>query len=106
MTPPPTFKPDDIELVPDSWERFERAVDTVSKGGPQHRSASPKQQIASGAPAGEAWEEWGFDESPGSVEVLPLSPSNRQEESPSQRRVVVAYFRQTENEAELIFPRP
>jgi hypothetical protein len=41
MTAPPTFKPDDIELVPDSWARFERAVDTVSKGGPQHRRAKP-----------------------------------------------------------------
>jgi hypothetical protein len=37
MVSPPTFKPDDIELVPDSWARFERAVDTVVKGGPQHR---------------------------------------------------------------------
>jgi hypothetical protein len=34
----PTFKPDDIELVPDAWNRFERAVDTVSKSGPLHRT--------------------------------------------------------------------
>jgi hypothetical protein len=34
MTAPPTFKPDDIELIPDAWGRFERAVDTVSKSGP------------------------------------------------------------------------
>jgi hypothetical protein len=33
----PTFKPDDIELIPDAWGRFERAVDAVSKSGPQHR---------------------------------------------------------------------
>lgn len=33
----PTFKPDDIELIPDAWERFERATDAVVKGGPQHR---------------------------------------------------------------------
>jgi hypothetical protein len=39
MTPPPTFKPDDIQLVPDAWNRFERAVDTVSKSGPQHKTA-------------------------------------------------------------------
>ena len=26
----------EIELHPDAWERFERAVDTVLKGGPQH----------------------------------------------------------------------
>ena len=30
---------DKIELSPDAWEQFERAVDAVSKGGPQHRSA-------------------------------------------------------------------
>lgn len=35
----PTFKPDDIELIPDGWERFERAVDAVSKSGPMHRYA-------------------------------------------------------------------
>ena len=35
----PTFKPDDIELIPDAWGKFERAVDTVSKSGPQHRAA-------------------------------------------------------------------
>lgn len=35
----PTFKPDDIELIPDAWGRFERAVDTVSKSGPMHRTA-------------------------------------------------------------------
>jgi hypothetical protein len=47
MTPPPTFKPDDIELVPDAWGRFERAVDTVSKSGPQHRAAhkAPKSFV-------------------------------------------------------------
>jgi hypothetical protein len=27
----------EAEIHPDSWERFERAVDTVSKSGPQHR---------------------------------------------------------------------
>ena len=27
----------EIELHPDSWERFERAVDTVIKSGPMHR---------------------------------------------------------------------
>jgi hypothetical protein len=25
------------ELMPDAWDRFERAVDVVSKSGPQHR---------------------------------------------------------------------
>jgi hypothetical protein len=28
---------DDLEFVPDAWERFERAVDAAVKGGPQHR---------------------------------------------------------------------
>ena len=37
MVHPPTHRPDDIELIPDAWGRFERAVDTVSKAGPQHR---------------------------------------------------------------------
>jgi hypothetical protein len=29
----------EIELAPDAWERFERAVDVVSKSGPQHRKS-------------------------------------------------------------------
>ena len=33
MVSPPSFKPDDIELIPDGWEQFERAADTVVKGG-------------------------------------------------------------------------
>jgi hypothetical protein len=28
------------EFLPDAWERFERAVDVVSKSGPMHRTAS------------------------------------------------------------------
>jgi hypothetical protein len=39
---PPTFKPDDIELIPDAWGRFERAVDVAVKSGPQHRSAKDR----------------------------------------------------------------
>jgi hypothetical protein len=27
----------ELEIESDGWERFERAVDTVSKSGPQHR---------------------------------------------------------------------
>ena len=30
-----------IELFPDAWERFERAVGTVAKSGPQHKAAKP-----------------------------------------------------------------
>jgi hypothetical protein len=32
----------EIELRPDAWERFERAVDIVAKSPPQHRTAKPK----------------------------------------------------------------
>ena len=31
--------PQEIELHPDAWERFERAVDKVAKSPPQHRMA-------------------------------------------------------------------
>lgn len=39
------IKPPDIELRPDGWEQFERAVDAAVKGGPRHRPA--KQRPAS-----------------------------------------------------------
>lgn len=29
--------PAEVELVPDAWERFEKAVDQVAKSPPQHR---------------------------------------------------------------------
>jgi hypothetical protein len=32
---------DQIEIVSDAWERFERAVDSVAKGGPQHKASKP-----------------------------------------------------------------
>jgi hypothetical protein len=32
----------EIELHPDAWERFERAVDTAAKAPPQHRKAKKK----------------------------------------------------------------
>jgi hypothetical protein len=28
---------DKLEMLPDAWERFERAVDAVAKSGPQHK---------------------------------------------------------------------
>jgi hypothetical protein len=28
---------DEIDLEPDAWQRFERAVDVVAKSPPQHR---------------------------------------------------------------------
>jgi hypothetical protein len=30
-------KPPQIELKPDAWQRFERAVDVVAKSPPQHK---------------------------------------------------------------------
>jgi hypothetical protein len=30
-------KPKEIEIAPDAWARFERAVDVVAKSPPQHR---------------------------------------------------------------------
>jgi hypothetical protein len=30
----------DVELVPDAWERFERAVDVLAKSPPQHKRAT------------------------------------------------------------------
>ena len=31
------------ELLPDAWERFERAVEVVGKSPPQHRKANKKR---------------------------------------------------------------
>jgi hypothetical protein len=31
-------KGDDIEMQPDAWSRFERAIDVVAKSPPQHRA--------------------------------------------------------------------
>jgi hypothetical protein len=38
----------DIEVYPDAWERFEKAVDTVMKAPPKHQPAP--QRKAKGAP--------------------------------------------------------
>jgi len=35
-------KQSEIELHPDAWARFERAVDTVIKSGPMHRPAKER----------------------------------------------------------------
>jgi hypothetical protein len=37
----PAPKPQDIEVYPDAWERFEKAFDTVMKAKPKPRSAAP-----------------------------------------------------------------
>jgi hypothetical protein len=36
--------PKEIELEPDAWERFERAVKVVAKSPPQHRSSKAKRK--------------------------------------------------------------
>lgn len=42
-----TKAPTEIEVFPDAWERFERAVDAVSKSGPQHRITKPTDAASS-----------------------------------------------------------
>jgi hypothetical protein len=34
----------EVELEPDAWQRFERAVDVVAKSPPQHRVAKLKKK--------------------------------------------------------------
>ena len=43
----PAPNPDDIELHPDAWQRFEKAFDTVMKAKPKPRSSKPKERPAS-----------------------------------------------------------
>jgi hypothetical protein len=33
-----------LELEPDAWQRFERAVDVVAKSPPQHKTKSKKKR--------------------------------------------------------------
>jgi hypothetical protein len=42
-------KTETFELMLDAWERFQRAVDVVSKGGPKHKSAKPDSTAESQA---------------------------------------------------------
>jgi hypothetical protein len=39
----PEPKPEEIEIHPDAWERFENAVDTVMRPPPRHRTARKKE---------------------------------------------------------------
>jgi hypothetical protein len=34
----------DIELEPDAWQRFERAVEVVAKSPPQHRKKAARKK--------------------------------------------------------------
>jgi hypothetical protein len=43
----PVPKIDDIEELPDAWERFEKAFDAVMRAQPKPRVAKPKERPAS-----------------------------------------------------------
>jgi hypothetical protein len=43
---------DNIELLPDAWEIFEKAVDRVAKSPPQHRTAAEKPKARARPPKG------------------------------------------------------
>ena len=36
-------KPEEVELVPDAWPRFEQFIRDVAKAGPQHRKPKGKE---------------------------------------------------------------
>jgi hypothetical protein len=36
--------PDDIELVPDAWERFKRAVPVIARHKPDEKKPEPSKQ--------------------------------------------------------------
>jgi hypothetical protein len=42
----------EIELVPDAWERFRSAVHTMAKAGPQHRKTATKPKAKTGESQG------------------------------------------------------
>ena len=102
-------KSDEIELIPDAWERFERAFDVVAKSGPKHRNKSNPRRPTLSKDAvsheGEDWQELGFDAGPETSEDRPLRPSRRQRTILSERRVVARY-RKIEGGIELSFDPP
>jgi hypothetical protein len=44
----PAPKPEEIEELPDAWERFEKAFDTVMKAKPKPAPAKKKPATSSG----------------------------------------------------------
>jgi hypothetical protein len=44
-----SFKKQDVELVPDAWQRFEKFIREIAKAGPQHRKPIEKSKVKSGA---------------------------------------------------------
>jgi len=45
-------KADEVELLPDAWRRFERAVDAAVKSGPKHRTKQKDQPVEIVIPEG------------------------------------------------------
>jgi hypothetical protein len=45
MGKPLRKKKSKVELEPDAWERFERAIDVVAKSPPQHRAKRGRRKI-------------------------------------------------------------
>lgn len=43
-TKTPSKAEGDLEIVPDAWERFERAVDVVIKSGPKHKGGARQKE--------------------------------------------------------------
>jgi hypothetical protein len=107
MKAPTHEKPREVELEPDAWARFERAVDTVSKSGPQHRArgATPSQRTGKEALWGVDWQEWGFDSEPAIV-AEPLEGSLSRPVANQSGRRVVSWMREIEGGIELSFDPP
>jgi hypothetical protein len=47
MKAKPKPKADEPEELPDAWERFEKAFDTVMNAAPKPRSSKPKERSTS-----------------------------------------------------------
>jgi len=52
MKETPKPKPDEIEELPDAWERFERAFDTVMKAKPKPAAKTSPSRVRSGKRGG------------------------------------------------------
>jgi hypothetical protein len=44
MPEKPEPKPEDIELHPDAWERFEQFIKRIARAGPQHRKPNERPE--------------------------------------------------------------
>jgi hypothetical protein len=52
MTEKPKPKPDEIEELPDAWERFEKAFDAVMRAKPKPMPAKSREPSAHGEKRG------------------------------------------------------